>query len=215
MLCLKSKRVSVSLAVLLLLAFALPAAADDFPNLLQNPGFESGSSGTYVYSGVGGGTSGADYWGAWSSISTNTLTTGLVTSTLSGGGSNMLQVSTTTDNSGIYQLFNGDPISINASTWVFVVSGQVGVGVVGNGGVYWGAFSSGTGWQQLSLSGASGPYTEIIIYATSPGGATFSVDNTSLVDPPLPLIPTPEPASVILLGSGVAALLTRRRKHTS
>jgi hypothetical protein len=195
----KATTVCMVLVVLLVGTFAMA----DNPQLLTNPNFSSGSTGSV--SGPHGNTP-ATGWDYWSNIAGTTVTTQLAPSTL--GSGNMLNVSTNNAWSGIYQFFpditpgNG----IISSIWVNVTSGTVGLGIGANGNVSFVASTSANGWMQLSFSGIGPMYNEIVLYALSDGGAQFSAANASVVDP----VSTPEPGSLLMLASGIIAVGFRR-----
>lgn len=183
----------------------------DNPNLLINSGFNVGST-TSVTSGSNPGSTAATGWNAWSDVAGTTLTSQLLASNAPGGSGNMLYVSTSNYSSGIYQMYPFVPAEngVTASLWINVLSGNVGMAIVG-GSVHYVWATTGTGWQQLNYSGM-GPVNEIAIYNWSSGGASFYVENASVVDPP-PSVP--EPASLLLLGTGLSAFLLKSRDRNT
>jgi hypothetical protein len=180
----------------------------DNVELLSNPNFNSGST-TAVTAGSNPGLSAASGWRVWSDVAGTTFTSQLLESNAPGGSGNMLYVSTSNYSSGIYQMFPmiDAPNGVIASVWINVISGYVGMAIVGASTNYTWA-STGTGWQQLTFTG-TGPVNEIAIYNWSSGGASFYLENASVVDPPAR--PTPEPASLLMLGTGLGALAARFR----
>jgi hypothetical protein len=120
-------------------------------------------------------------------------------------GTHTLRVVTDSLGSGIYQQFlplNAGPMDVAWSIWIYVVSGQVGVGVGNGGGTHPAAanqLTSTTGvWEQLVSQNdpTNAPANEITVYSVSQG-ANFFVD---LAD-----VETPEPGTVF--GAASALLL--------
>jgi hypothetical protein len=119
-------------------------------------------------------------------------------------GTHTLHIATDSPGSGIYQQFlpvNTGPMDVVWSIWIYVVSGQVGVGV-GNGGathpVGADQLTNTIGlWQQLisQTDPTNTPANEITVYSVGQG-ANFFVDAV--------VVDNPEPANIF---GTVAALL--------
>lgn len=207
-------KIVLGLAASLLLA-AINVSAS---NLLLNPGFETPATGVspgtpVVLNGLdnsGGGSAAAD-WTVWSNGSAN-ITTELVPSTLPGGGSYMIEVTTTGNDGGLVQDFSSTASAAMASAWVWITSGCVGIGSGADGSTGIDASSCTTGqWIDLSAPNDTSPVTQFILYDTqASSGAMFFVDNAAVA-------PTPEPAALVLMGSGLLglAVIVRRRRKTA
>jgi hypothetical protein len=120
-------------------------------------------------------------------------------------GTHILHVVTDSSSSGVFQQFlpvNTGPMDVVWSIWIYVVSGQVGVGVGNGGGTHPAAanqLTSTTGvWQQLISQNdpTNAPANEITIYSITPG-ANFFVDAAD--------VEAPEPGT--LFGAASALLL--------
>jgi hypothetical protein len=158
------------------------------PNLLKNPGFElpslppTSSTGAAVP-----GSSAAPNWTTWNN-SQATTTTDILPSTRPGGGAHMIHVCTTGQDNGLVQVFlphNTGPQHARSTVWVFVLRGKVGMGT-GNGGSTGDHDAQSTQigkWQQLQAPNGVAPANEFIVYATSPGGACFYIDDASVIAP--------------------------------
>jgi hypothetical protein len=175
-------------------AAALGAAPAAAANLLANPGFEAvGPQGpftsfTCTANVCCGGQSAADAWTTWINqcpqfgFPENTVRTAHVTpSSLPGGGNAMIHVLATSSGSGIVQVFgpfNTGPAQVTSSVWVYVVRGQVCLGTGNGGNTHCDAFSTTTGqWELLQAGNGVSPANELIVYASSDGGAEFYADN--------------------------------------
>ena len=213
-----SLKTIIGLAAGTLLLGATNLCADPV-NLLLNPGFETATSGDPAgmpvsLSGLdnSGGASAAADWTVWSNGSAN-ISTDLVPSTLPGGGSDMIEVSTTGSYGGLVQQYLGTPANqVAASVWVWVVSGCVGIGTGDDGFSAVSSSTCNTGkWIDLTATNTSSPDTEFVVYDTlTSAGAVFFVDNASVT-------PSPEPETLMLLGSGLLGLggFVRRKRQNS
>jgi hypothetical protein len=80
----------------------------------------------------------------------------------------------------VFGAYNTGPTRALASVWVYVIHGQVGMGI-GNGGDTSALYTSSTlgQWQQLIGFNASNqaPVNTLIVYSTDPGGSEFYVDD--------------------------------------
>ena len=98
----------------------------------------------------------------------------------------MIHVCTTGENNGLVQVFlpqNSGPQHARSSVWVFVIRGQVGMGT-GNGGSTsdHDAVSAHVGqWEELQAPNGVHPANEFIVYATSPRGACFYIDDATVI----------------------------------
>ena len=144
----------------------------------------------------GGGSSAANNWWVWNNTP-GTTTTELLPSTLPNGGDKMLHV-TTQWNSGIWQPFlpyNTGPNEVISSAWVYVISGNVGIGTGNGGNTGLNVISSTTNqWQLLQVRNFVSPANEFIVYSTSSSGAEFYVDMARVE--PVEKKSVPEPCSV-------------------
>lgn len=180
-------------------------------NLLTNSDFSvvgsNGSPTTHIGTGNVG-WSAADSWFMWhntNGVSTTQLvdTSNLLPSVAPSGATTGILVTSTAANNGLVQTFAGTP-NVSFDAWVYVLQGQVTIGV-GNGGSTMGsANSTGTGsWLHLSTTNTTSPANEAIIYSTGP--AIFYVTSATVN-------PVPEPASIAAIGIGVVALIRRKRR---
>ena len=156
------------------------------PNLLSNPGFEDAGGAPTVLTGAPiAGLSAAPHWTTWNNTAGST-TTEILASTRPGGSKQMLHVSTQGQRDGIVQVFgefNKGPAKTTSGAWVYVLNGTVGIGT-GNGGntKNTDAVSTTHGqWEHLQAANGVSPANEFIVYATSSQGASFYVDDTSVV----------------------------------
>jgi hypothetical protein len=173
---------------------ALAAAPASAANLLVNPGFEAvGPQGAFTSftctaNVCCGGQSAADSWTTWINqcpqfgFPENTIRTAHVTpSTAPAGGNAMIHVLATSAESGIVQVFgpfNTGPAQVTSSVWVYVVSGQVCLGTGNGGNTHCDDHSTTTGqWELLQAPNGVSPANELIVYASSAGGAEFYADN--------------------------------------
>jgi hypothetical protein len=164
-----------------------------------------------------GGPSAAASWTTWNNTSATT-TTSLLPSTLPGGGTNMIHITTTGASNGLVQIMapqNTGPTSVTSSAYVYVLSGRVGLGT-GNGGNTspTDAVSTTThAWELLSGANGQAPANEIIVYSYK-GAADFYVGFVG-IDSSVHTASTPEPGTLLSSTIGVlfsALGLGRRRK---
>src|SRR6185312_7217180 len=148
------------LAIVVLTTLLSASVFADNVNLLTNSGFNQGST-TSVTAGTNPGLSAATGWRVWSDVAGTVVSSQLMASNAPGGSGDMLYVSTSKSSSGIYQVFPliPSPNGVTASIWINVISGNVGMAIVGAATHYTWA-TAGAGWQQLSYSG-TGPVNEI------------------------------------------------------
>lgn len=127
--------------------------------------------------------SAASNWLVWNNTY-GTTTTDILNTTLYGGGYKMLHVTTEGHNNGLSQQWS-TPITgacaARFAVWVFVVRGQVGVGLGRDGNTVTTAFTTTTGrWELLQGGGTIGPVAQLIIYAAANGMTDFYVDTMSV-----------------------------------
>lgn len=151
-------------------------------NVLKNPNFESANP-NYT---PGNGSSSALNWTVWNNGGGSTTTT-LEPIPLS-NGQKMIHVTVSPGNGGIVQAYQPTTNAQRAiaSAWVFVKSGQVGIGV-GNGGstsIASNAYSSTLSkWERLQSRNSTSPVNQVIIYAGN-NGAEFYVANACVTNAP-------------------------------
>lgn len=158
-----------------------PAAAG---NLLANWSFDTPTSpagpthlSTTAEKPAAGGPCAAAHWQAWTNHP-GTVDTELVPSSLpSGRGGSMLHVTTITDGAGVRQPFAG-PQPVTSSVWVYLVRGSVLLGT-GDGSRTGSDLTCATlkQWTLLEAPNATGPATELVVYADSAAGAEFYLDH--------------------------------------
>ncbi len=151
-------------------------------NLLMNPGFnEQQKPPTMLTGGSHGGWSAAPKWTTWNNSDAVT-TTDVLPSTRKGGVT-MLHVCTTGPGNGIVQTYGQqDPSKahehVRSEVWVFVLRGTVGIGTGDGGNTHIDVQSTTQGqWERLVAVNGVSPANEFIVYATSPDGACFYVED--------------------------------------
>jgi type IV pilus biogenesis protein CpaD/CtpE len=153
------------------------------PNLANQGSFEAvGAAGSLTtWSATGGNAAAADGWSMASPFGPATLSTQQDNYRAPNGGSKTLHVRTDRASSGIVQVMSplgSGPTSTVSTVQVYVARGQVGFGVGDGGNTRIGTVSTTTGrWETLVVPNHSTPSNEIIVYATSAGGADFYIDN--------------------------------------
>jgi hypothetical protein len=203
-----------------LIAMALLVATVARGNSIPNPNFTLvGPGGNPFTTSVSTATSAAADWGTFVPDPNSVATTQLLpsTDTLSGDVGNMLSFSTNAGfngsaGNGIFTIFATLPagttgyMDINVPTGT---SGEIGfvVGSAFSAGSY--SFGAPSGWQRISFSSNSGATDEFGFEIFSAGGGSMLVAD--------PTAPTPEPGTLLLLGSGLLGFvpLLRRRFRTA
>jgi hypothetical protein len=168
----------LSLAIILAI-FAIPAAATPI-NMLSNPDFQQG-------------------WNNWETFAiTGSVWADLHPTNSPGGWSDAAHV-ISNGRGGLVQVFlpmNTGPDDLFSSVWVYVNSGQVGMGV-GNGGDTGFDVTSHTmhHWEQLFAPNGVSPANEFIVYGAN--GADFYLAQPHVG------APVPEPDSLYLFVTGL------------
>ncbi|HNN90923.1 MAG TPA: hypothetical protein PKI03_01590 [Pseudomonadota bacterium] len=156
------------------------------PNLASYGSFETvGTAGPLTtWSASGSNEAAAAGWYLVSPFGPATLSSEHSSYLAPNGGNKSLHVVTDRQSSGVVQVLSplgSGPQSSVATVQVYVTRGQVGLGVGNGGNTGIGAISTTTGrWETLVVPNHSTPANEIIVYATSPGGADFYLDNLGL-----------------------------------
>jgi hypothetical protein len=157
-------------------------------NLLSNPNFTAvGPNGiATTFTGItSAGSSAAADWILYNN-SEGIIETELLTGSEPSGALSLIRVSTTGKSNGLVQVFlpfDTGPQATISSAWVYVVRGQVGIGVGNGGGTGLDALSTSTGrWELLKARNGGSPANEFIIYAASDDGAIFYVYSAEVVE---------------------------------
>jgi len=205
------------------------------PNLVLNPSFENvGPSGADTSLGPAASPpdapSGAASWLIWNNAGLTPTTSTAYCANGSADpackvgafqptaidGTHTLHVVTDSVSSGVFQQFlpvNTGPMDVVWSIWIYVVIGQVGVGVGNGGGTHPVGAAQETNttgaWEQLVSQNdpTNSPANEITIYSTS-SGANFYVDAASVAS-----FTAPEPASIFGAASGLLLLAGYRLRR--
>jgi hypothetical protein len=150
-------------------------------NFVQNPGFETSSGlGPTSFAGLSfGGISAAALWGVWnnSPATTTTALSSPSTDSIAAGGNNMLHITTTGSDNGVFQFFNPH-VAHYFSADILDLSGQVQLGSAYGGGNWVTTVinpSPNAAWRHVIVQTAANQ-NEIFLYSAG-GGADFYVDN--------------------------------------
>ena len=121
----------------------------------------------------------------------------------------MIHVTTNGGDNGLFQSFlpeNTGPDHAIGSAWIYVISGQVGIGTGNDGAIGFDALTVTMGqWEFLQAGNGVPPANEFIIYAY--GGGHFYAENANVS-------PVPLPAAFLFLAPGLAAFTAVRRGLT-
>ena len=208
----------VARAVLALFPLSFASAA----NILVNPSFEIGAGGPFTGFLTGMQSSPATDWGIWSNTAGSTMTELLPTSLpTAAAGSKMLHVNTAGADNGAFQSFTLG--TYNAGVWVYVLSGNVGLGLVGGAGnVTWAEQTNNVLNQWIFLNTSSPLSTLQVAIFSRGGGANFYADRAIVDASPIvpdtlnvvdPAAGVPEASSMELAALGGSALLIARRRR--
>ncbi|MGW5154639.1 hypothetical protein ACWEPN_04055, partial [Nonomuraea wenchangensis] len=150
-------------------------------NLLRNPAFTDGPTNPSEV---------AAAWTTWTQgAPRRVLATGLRSSTPGSPGSGrVMHVSATIPGAGLVQVFGAEQHAgrqrVEASAWVFVNRGEVGIGTGDGGNTGYDVRCSTTGrWVRMSAVNGVSPANEFIVYASGPDGADFLVAGASVREP--------------------------------
>jgi hypothetical protein len=130
-------------------------------------------------------------WWTWNNAQSDTTTDVLPSTRRPGIDNNMLHVCTTAARCGAGQVFahqpGGGPVQATSSVWVFVLRGQMGVGIsnagAGSGRDVLSDPAKNGQWQHLTAPNGGLPANEFVLYAASPDGACFFADSPSVTSP--------------------------------
>jgi len=153
-------------------------------NLLFNSSFDSvGPLGPFTNQNTAHspGNSAADQWNTWMN-SSGFLDTELLPSEFVPGGT-MIHVTTNGAGNGLTHVWNAPgngPNTVYACAWIFILSGEVGIGT-GNGGntSFDMVLMKAGSWEVLQVSNGVSPANELIIYSHN-GGAEFFVESAEI-----------------------------------
>ncbi len=158
------------------------------PNLLTNSDFAFAGPLGRATSFPGQGyaqSSAANGWTLWLNVA-GTIDTSLEQCPFPLAGPSMIKVHTTSHWGGLVHNFDREhhgPQRVTAGAWVYVVSGQVGLGIGDGGNTNPDILSATTGrWEWIEGPNGVSPANELIIYATSQGGADFYVAQASVAE---------------------------------
>jgi len=173
-----------------------------------NPSFEFGSPGAFGGSNLGVISSPATDWGGWNNTAVPTLLELLPTTLpLASAGSQMLHVSSTGDNNGVYQFFGGSNYYLGA--WVYLNSGSMNLWLVGGSPVTTSLLNQ---WHFVQYNSPVSS-NEVALYTGSAGGDFYidlvTLDTNAILPESLPGVP--EPGTMVMLGAGAVLLGLRRR----
>ena len=179
---------------LILVVLAIPAAATPI-NMLSNPDFQQ-------------------TWNNWETFAiTGSVWADLHPTNSPGNWPDAAHVASS-GRGGLVQVFlpwNTGPSDLSSSVWVYVNSGQVGMGVGNGGDTGFDATSQFTGrWERLFAKNGVAPANEFIVYGSN--GADFYVAQPHVG------APVPEPNSLYLFVTGLTfaiVLLSRRTNQRS
>jgi RHS repeat-associated protein len=157
-------------------------------NLLQNWSFDSPRPGpsptsltTTAAQPYGGGLAAADGWTTWNNTAATTTTELKPSSLAQGRGGSMIHVTTAGAGCGIVQVIapqDTGPARVDASAWIYVVTGSVVIGTGNGGDIAADALLERTGeWVLVSAGNQRTPANEFIVYSANDGGCEFYVDH--------------------------------------
>jgi hypothetical protein len=153
---------------------------------LTNGNFGAPGTGPTTLTQPGAGDSAAPGWTTFNVVDGVTTTTELVPSTLP-DHSQMLHVTTTAPRCGLVQQFlpqRQGPTSAHLEVMVFVLDGQVGIGIGDGGDTSVTTFSTTTGqWETLEADHFVTNAGEVVIFGAAGNGGSYFVGNASVTEP--------------------------------